>query len=63
MQPGNTAGDTKLSTVLIRNFEERKDLARYLHQQPRHDTSDRNLVNVARGFSSAKKFRAFIVTA
>src|SRR5438128_1469029 len=32
----------------IRNFEERKNLTRNLHQQPRHDTvSNRNLVNVA----------------
>jgi hypothetical protein len=48
MQPGDTKGDTKLTTVLIRNFEERKNLARYLHQQPRHGTiSYRDFVNVA----------------
>src|SRR5439155_14672200 len=32
----------------IRNFKERKNLTRYLHQQPRDDCiGDRNLVNIA----------------
>src|SRR6266536_4920417 len=32
----------------IRNFEERKNLTRDLHQEPRHDTvRNRNLVNVS----------------
>ena len=32
----------------IRNLEEREDLCRDLHQEPRHDTvCNRNLVNVA----------------
>ena len=33
---------------LVWNLEEREDLRRYLHQQPRHDcVGDSNLVNVA----------------
>ena len=40
--------DEKQQDRPIRNFEKRKKLRRYLHQQPRHDCiGNRNFINVA----------------